>query len=256
MFIIAPARSAVRCAETGRLRTLMKIVVCVKQVPDTETRIRIAADGKRIVESRRHLDRSRPTTSSPSRRPCGSRRRRAARWCWCRWAPTASSPPCAAGLAMGADSAVHLKDPLFDATDTLGTARALAAAIRPLAARPRPHGAAGVGGDHCQMPGPAGRDPGSAAGDHGGQGRDRRRQGHGGARDRRRARGRGRPAAGRDLGPEGPQRAALREPQGHHGREEEARRGQGRRGPRSLGGGPGAQDEGHRPRAAAGAARR
>ena len=29
----------------------MKIVVCVKQVPDTETRIRIAADGKGIAEN-------------------------------------------------------------------------------------------------------------------------------------------------------------------------------------------------------------
>ena len=28
----------------------MKIVVCVKQVPDTETRIRIAPDGKGIAE--------------------------------------------------------------------------------------------------------------------------------------------------------------------------------------------------------------
>ncbi|HET9317876.1 MAG TPA: electron transfer flavoprotein subunit beta, partial [Vicinamibacteria bacterium] len=29
----------------------MKIAVCVKQVPDTETRIRIGPDGKGIVES-------------------------------------------------------------------------------------------------------------------------------------------------------------------------------------------------------------
>ena len=58
------------------------------------------------------------------------------------------------GLAMGADSAVHLKDPLFDATDTLGTARALAAAIKTLA----PFdlvltGQQGVGGDNSQIPG-------------------------------------------------------------------------------------------------------
>jgi electron transfer flavoprotein beta subunit len=58
------------------------------------------------------------------------------------------------GLAMGADSAVHLKDPAFDATDTLGTARALAAAIKTLA----PYdlvlaGQQGVGGDHAQIPG-------------------------------------------------------------------------------------------------------
>ena len=58
------------------------------------------------------------------------------------------------GLAMGADSALHLKDPLFESTDTLGTARALAAAIKGLA----PYdlvltGQQGVGGDHSQVPG-------------------------------------------------------------------------------------------------------
>jgi electron transfer flavoprotein beta subunit len=58
------------------------------------------------------------------------------------------------GLAMGADSAVHLKDPLLDAADTLGTARALAAVIKTLA----PFdlvlmGQQGVGGDNSQMPG-------------------------------------------------------------------------------------------------------
>jgi electron transfer flavoprotein beta subunit len=55
---------------------------------------------------------------------------------------------------MGADSALHLKDPLFEATDCLGTARALAAAIKSLA----PFdlvltGQQGVGGDHSQVPG-------------------------------------------------------------------------------------------------------
>jgi electron transfer flavoprotein beta subunit len=55
---------------------------------------------------------------------------------------------------MGADSAVHVKDAALEASDTLGTARALAAAIRTLA----PYdlvlcGQQGVGGDHSQVPG-------------------------------------------------------------------------------------------------------
>ena len=55
---------------------------------------------------------------------------------------------------MGADSAVHVKDALFEAADTLGTARALAAAIKGLA----PFdlvltGQQGVGGDNSQVPG-------------------------------------------------------------------------------------------------------
>ncbi|HXY70753.1 MAG TPA: electron transfer flavoprotein subunit beta/FixA family protein, partial [Gemmatimonadales bacterium] len=58
------------------------------------------------------------------------------------------------GLAMGADSALHVKDPLLDGADTLGVARALAAAVRTLAPF---HlvltGQQGVGGDHSQIPG-------------------------------------------------------------------------------------------------------
>ena len=55
---------------------------------------------------------------------------------------------------MGADSAVHVKDVALDATDALGTARALAAAVKRLA----PFdlvlcGQQGVGGDNSQVPG-------------------------------------------------------------------------------------------------------
>jgi electron transfer flavoprotein beta subunit len=57
------------------------------------------------------------------------------------------------GLAMGADSAVHLKDAAFDATDTFGVARALAAAIKPLGADLVLTGQFGVGGDNAQVPG-------------------------------------------------------------------------------------------------------
>jgi electron transfer flavoprotein beta subunit len=58
------------------------------------------------------------------------------------------------GLAMGADAALHLKDPLFDGADPSGVGRALAAAIKTLA----PFdlvltGQQGVGGDHSQVPG-------------------------------------------------------------------------------------------------------
>jgi electron transfer flavoprotein beta subunit len=58
------------------------------------------------------------------------------------------------GLAMGADSALHLKDPAFDAADTLGVARALAGAIKGLGAVDLVlAGQQGVGGDNCQIPG-------------------------------------------------------------------------------------------------------
>ena len=57
------------------------------------------------------------------------------------------------GLAMGADSAIHLKDPLFERADPLATAQALAAAIRPLDAELILTGQQGVGGDNSQVPG-------------------------------------------------------------------------------------------------------
>ncbi len=54
---------------------------------------------------------------------------------------------------MGADAAIHVKDPLFDNVDPLATAWALAAAIRPLAADLILAGQQGVGGDNSQVPG-------------------------------------------------------------------------------------------------------
>jgi electron transfer flavoprotein beta subunit len=54
---------------------------------------------------------------------------------------------------MGADSAVHLKDPLFADLDTLGTAWALAAAIKPMGPDLILAGQQGVGGDNSQVPG-------------------------------------------------------------------------------------------------------
>ena len=56
------------------------------------------------------------------------------------------------GLAMGADAAVHLKDPLFDAADTFGMGRALAAAIKRLGADLVLTGQQGVGGDNARCP--------------------------------------------------------------------------------------------------------
>jgi electron transfer flavoprotein beta subunit len=54
---------------------------------------------------------------------------------------------------MGADSALHLKDPVFDAADALGVARALAGAIRTLGTVDLVlAGQQGVGGDNSQVP--------------------------------------------------------------------------------------------------------
>ena len=131
----------------------MKIIVCVKQVPDTTTRIRVAPDGRGIVES----DVSwivAPYDEFAIEEALKIREAKGGEVVLVSLGPDRVQSALRNGLAMGADSAVHLKDPLFDATDTLGTARALAAAIKTLA----PYdlvltGQQGVGGDNSQIPG-------------------------------------------------------------------------------------------------------
>ncbi|HKX17588.1 MAG TPA: electron transfer flavoprotein subunit beta/FixA family protein [bacterium] len=111
----------------------MNIVVCVKHVPDTEVPIKIRADGRGVEESGlnhvlnfydehgveealRIKERFGGTvtlvTAGPSRAVEALR----------------------TGLAMGADAAIHIQDPALSSLDHVGTARVLAAAIKPLSA--------------------------------------------------------------------------------------------------------------------------
>lgn len=131
----------------------MKIIVCVKQVPDTTTRIRVAPDGRNIVDS----DVSwivGPYDEFAIEEALKIKEAKGGEVVLVSLGPDRAQTALRNGLAMGADSALHLKDPLFDAADTLGTARALAAAIKTLA----PFdlvltGQQGVGGDNSQIPG-------------------------------------------------------------------------------------------------------
>jgi electron transfer flavoprotein beta subunit len=131
----------------------VKIIVCVKQVPDTTTRIRITPDSKNVVENDiawiiAPYDEFAIEEALRLKEAKGG-----GEVVVVSMGPERVQTALRNALAMGADSAVHLKDPLFDATDTLGTARALAAAIKALA----PFdlvltGQQGVGGDHSQIP--------------------------------------------------------------------------------------------------------
>jgi electron transfer flavoprotein beta subunit len=131
----------------------VKIIVLVKQVPDTTTRIRVAPDGRSIVDN----DVSwivAPYDEFAIEEALKIKEARGGEVVLVSLGPERVQAALRNGLAMGADSAVHLKDPLFDATDTLGTARALAAAVKALA----PFdlvlaGQQGVGGDNSQIPG-------------------------------------------------------------------------------------------------------
>src|SRR5437667_9650574 len=108
----------------------MKILVAIKQVPDTATQVKIAADAKSIetagitwivspydefaleealrIKEKRGQGEVVAVTLGPDRA------KEALRSC----------------LAMGADRAIHVNDPTFADTDTLTTARALAAVIK------------------------------------------------------------------------------------------------------------------------------
>jgi electron transfer flavoprotein beta subunit len=131
----------------------MKIIVCVKQVPDTETRIRLAPDGLGIVESEINWIVS-PYDEFAIEEALKIKEAKGGEVILVSLGPERVLSALRNGLAMGADSALQLKDPLFDKTDTLGTARALAAAVKTLA----PFdlvllGQQGVGGDNSQMGG-------------------------------------------------------------------------------------------------------
>ena len=130
----------------------MKILVCVKQVPDTEARIRIAPDGRSIAEADLNWIVS-PYDEFAIEEALRIREKKGGEVVLVSLGPDRAQSALRSGLAMGADSAIHLKDPLFEHLDTLGTAWALAAAIRPLAPDLVLTGQQGVGGDNSQVPG-------------------------------------------------------------------------------------------------------
>jgi electron transfer flavoprotein beta subunit len=128
----------------------MKIAVLVKQVPDTETRIRIA-DGK-VAESDVNWIVS-PFDEYALEEALKIKEAKGGEVILISLGPERVVSALRNGLAMGADSAVHLKDPKFDAADSLGTAHALAAAVKSLAPDLVLAGQQGVGGDNSQVPG-------------------------------------------------------------------------------------------------------
>jgi electron transfer flavoprotein beta subunit len=130
----------------------MKIAVCVKQVPDTETRIRVAPDGKGIAEGEINWIVS-PYDEFAIEEALRIKEKAGGEVVLVALGPDRVQSALRSGLAMGADSALHLKDPAFEAADSFGVARALAAAIKPLGADLVLAGQLGVGGDHAQVPG-------------------------------------------------------------------------------------------------------
>ena len=130
----------------------MKILVMVKQVPDTATQVKISADPKAIETTGITWIVS-PYDEFAIEEALRIKEKKGGEVVLVALGPDRAQSALRSGLAMGADSALHLKDPLFESLDTLGTAWALAAAIRPLAADLILTGQQGVGGDNSQIPG-------------------------------------------------------------------------------------------------------
>ncbi len=131
----------------------MKIVVCIKQVPDTETRVKIAEGGKGIAEGEINWIVS-PYDELAIEEALRLKEAKGGEVILVSLGPDRVQTALRTGLAMGADAALHVKDTSLDRADALATARALAAAIRTVA----PFdlvltGQQGVGGDNSQMPG-------------------------------------------------------------------------------------------------------
>src|SRR2546426_11367135 len=108
----------------------MKILVAIKQVPDTATQVKIGADGKTIdttgitwivspydefaVEEALRIKEKRGQGEVVAVTLGPERAKEALRSC----------------LAMGCDRAIHVNDPALAGADTLTTARALAAVVK------------------------------------------------------------------------------------------------------------------------------
>lgn len=109
----------------------MKIGVLVKQVPDTETKIRIAPDGADIVrDGIKYVlgpyDELAVEQALLVKEKVGGD----ATVTTLSLGPARVTETLRTTLAMGADRAVHLKDDAFEGQDALATARALAAVLR------------------------------------------------------------------------------------------------------------------------------
>ena len=109
----------------------MKILVPVKQVPDTATQVKIGAGGRAIDPAGVTWIVS-PYDEFALEEALRIKEARGGEVVLLSLGPERVVSALRNGLAMGADSAVHLKDPRFDEADTLGVAHALAAAVKAL----------------------------------------------------------------------------------------------------------------------------
>ncbi len=107
----------------------MNVIVCMKQVPDTETLIKIKSDGSGIVtDDIKYV--MNPYCEFAVEEALRIKEKFGGQAVLVTMGPAKAVEALRTGLAMGADRSVHLNDPAFEGADGLATARALAAAIQ------------------------------------------------------------------------------------------------------------------------------
>jgi electron transfer flavoprotein beta subunit len=108
----------------------MKIVVCIKQVPDTATQVKIAPGGKSIETAGITWIVSPYDEFAVEEALRIKEKRGQGEVVAISLGPDRVKEALRSTLAMGADRAIHLNDPAWAEADTLTTSRALAAAIK------------------------------------------------------------------------------------------------------------------------------
>ena len=128
----------------------MKIAVCVKQVPDTEAKIKIGADGRSVDETGVNLVVG-PFDEYAVEEALRLREKHGGEVVAYTVGDERAATAIRTVLAMGADRGVHLKDPAFEGSDGLGISRILAAALRSEAFEMILFGKQAVGSDRGQV---------------------------------------------------------------------------------------------------------
>lgn len=107
----------------------MEIIVCVKQVPDTETQIKVKPDGSGIDDSGIKWVMN-PYDEFGVEEALKLKEKFGGEVTIVSLGPDRALESIRTALAMGADKGVHIKDPALEGADAYATAQALASAIK------------------------------------------------------------------------------------------------------------------------------
>lgn len=130
----------------------MNIIVFIKQVPDTATRIKIAGDGKNIDEADLTWIISPYDEFALEEALRIKEAKGAGKVTVISLGPDRAVTSLRQALAMGADDAIHVWDPALAGSDAFATAKALAAAVRSRPFDVLCFGKMGAGMDQYQVP--------------------------------------------------------------------------------------------------------